>query len=664
MPGKRKSDDMDSPEPQEKLSKKAKLKLARERAARFAKRDKEKIEKRKGKKNSPAKSKVGHQTKSQQKQVEESYDETMTTTSGAKKSPKKKPTLTERKKIAMENAKNFAARDKAGLESRKNPPRNFDAARKQKPEAEAAEDASPMEGVEYTQPPRTQNNFSTVIDPTKVEAYEKLRQMQCAMLQQQQVVAQQLTQDATAALTQQPGIPSVDVAVPLQSTASRETVPPPSLPPDRSTFEGKHHNSLSLQRDTDNSYDFEDVNEKDIPPPPPALMAQVSQQVLLNVQNEGIDDVDPISSESNKQKEENEFQDTADCSNGVHKCVEETKGKSGWISKLTSVAVVGVAIVSVSIMLPTSLIEDSRSMEDLATPKIIPCFFDSGSEYDGCPDDSGGMECPEGGICQGGKLVDCVNNLLDVSEEGDKCILGEEYIVMKTAIMNQLVNHASQICDQSATPSFKYAMLQKDQPDIPEDETEDLIDALTNEGFVVHEREGLYVGLPEGFEVTLPMYCVLGNAGQWVLQEVGLLILGFLRFAFFNFYGFVLAYPKLSALNTAILGCFIWYRRRRAAKMKLQEDISRTREIAYRTLEESCGVQHCAIHIRDEIAMALYPNSKTLRLHLQKTVWPKIVDDVKRDTRVRKFQTFSKTGLTRDMWQWTAASKTPNQTSD
>jgi len=41
---------MSSAEPQKKLSKKAKLKLARERAAQFAQRDKEKIENRRGKK--------------------------------------------------------------------------------------------------------------------------------------------------------------------------------------------------------------------------------------------------------------------------------------------------------------------------------------------------------------------------------------------------------------------------------------------------------------------------------------------------------------------------------------------------------------------------------------------------------------------------------------
>jgi hypothetical protein len=34
---------------------------------------------------------------------------------------------------------------------------------------------------------------------------------------------------------------------------------------------------------------------------------------------------------------------------------------------------------------------------------------------------------------------------------------------------------------------------------------------------------------------------------------------------------------------------------------------------------------------------------------------------VKRDTRVRKFQTFNKDGKTRDMWQWTAAKKTPSK---
>lgn len=72
-------------------------------------------------------------------------------------------------------------------------------------------------------------------------------------------------------------------------------------------------------------------------------------------------------------------------------------------------------------------------------------------------------------------------------------------------------------------------------------------------------------------------------------------------------------------------------------------------------------MEHWAIHIRDEIALALYPDSKKLRLELQKRVWPKIVDDLKRDTRIRKCQKVNEDGKVWDKWQWTAAAKTPSQ---
>ena len=83
MSGKRKANDMSSAEPKEKLSKKAKLKQARERAAQFAQRDKERIESRKAK--SP---KAKAQTKLAKNEVEEKPVVTMTGTAMAKKSPK------------------------------------------------------------------------------------------------------------------------------------------------------------------------------------------------------------------------------------------------------------------------------------------------------------------------------------------------------------------------------------------------------------------------------------------------------------------------------------------------------------------------------------------------------------------------------------------------
>lgn len=553
-------------------SKKERLQAARERAAQFAERDKEKLER---KRKSNADSKASPRKKAKTSKIEESPAKQ--TAAMAKKSPKNKSTPAERKKIARENAKAFAERDRVGLKSRKKTD-NSNAA---------------------------SSTFGAVIDPNQVAAYEEQAQVQFVAM--------------------------------MQTDQQR------------------------LQKGKNGSNDDSDEEiDEEVMPAPPKLMAQVSQQVLWNAQNEGI-------VEDSEQKEWEEDHVISSDNTGVSHTdpsIEtvanaQVNNSQAWrFAKRTLVITFVIAAFSSIIMLPMPSAENMVAPEDTEAPKESFCYFNSNPDHEkGCSENISGMQCPEGAECHGGKVITCRNVFQDVSDNGDKCVLREEHLVMKAALMDQLVSHTSQICETSSKPSFKYITLQKGQPDILEDENEDLAKALSDEGFVIYERDVLYVGLPEGFKVNLPIYCFLGNIGQWILQEIGLLLLGILRFSTSNLLGFVTTYPKLSVLILCLLFVIMKFRKYRATKKKRQNDTTRMRDIAYKTLEESGGIEHCAVHIRDEIAMALYPNSKKSRLELQKHIWPKIVDDIKRDTRVRKFQTFNKDGNTREMWQWTAARK-------
>ncbi len=594
MPGKRKVDDMSVSEPQEKLSKKAKLKLARERAAEFAKRDKERLQAKKAGKAPTLKSSSTPKASSTPKNV-------ATTPTSTIKSPKM--SNSERKKIAKQNAKEFAARDKATLAKKK------------------AAASSPFYKSESPKPPPVNQNLGAVIDPSQVQAYEQMRQVQ-QVAQQQQVIAQQQTLNRT----------------------------------------------ISVQSDD------EEDNEDDIPPPPPALMAQVSTQVLLNARKatvvdsedeaENAEEIEPLVS--------NEISDIPkpEPIREMEPPVDETKPKSGWLSKvfyLTVIAAVGIGFVTLDVpSMDLSSIElpsfELPSIDFLISPdedvlEEIPCYLD---EYaTGCA--NGGVPCPSCGVCEGGKLIHCRNSFQEVSDRGDKCELGEDNVRMKHVLIDALVELSMTICDQSFRPLFPYNELQQAHPEILPQESQDLIEALKIEGFGVREMDNLLVGLPEDFKMSLPLYCTLGNIGQWLLQEVGLLLLGILKFVATNFIGFVSSYPKQSGVMLVLFIVINKIRSYLAHRKKIQKDIIQTRKIAYKTLEESAGVEHYATHIRDEIAMALYPDSKKLRLEMQKKVWPKIVDDIKRDTRVRKFQKMNRDGRTRDMWQWTAASKPSTQ---
>ena len=621
MSGKRKANEMSPSEPQEKLSKKAKLKQARERAAQFAQRDKEKIQSQRAKKYGTASPKAGAQKKAPKNGGKDKAVGTIVGTPMAKKKTLgKKLTLSERKKIASENAKEFAARDRAGLKSKKM------ATAAASPSAMEVDDNEylPSNAVHPSPVPETlpnHQNFGAAIDPSQVEAFEQMRRMQ-------------------------------------QSARTLPRISPMNM-------------AISSQ-----SNEIEEINEEDdMPPPPPALMAQVSTQVLLNAQKERLDDSNAVSTEERQTEEEMDqliANDNIDAPkpesiDGNDQVLEEKKPRARWLPRIAAMIIAAVILVpaivisSMILMLPVPPTESVSSPDDKVIPEEPICYFNSDSEYqEGCSNSSG-VHCPKGGVCEGGKLVDCDNIFQDMSDKGDKCVLGENYIPMKDTLMNLLVSHASEICDHTSKPSFKYTMLQKDQPMILEDESDGLVEALKDEGFVIYERDGLYVGLPEGFKLSMPLYCFLGNIAQWLLQEVGLLLLGILRFTISNLSGFVSTYPLPAGVIFFILFSFLKIRNYLAAKKKRQEDIVQIRQIAYKTLAESCGVEHCATHIRDEIAMTLHPDSKKLRLTMQRNVWPKIVDDVKRDTRVRKFQTLNKDGKTREMWQWTAASKASSQ---
>ena len=68
---------------------------------------------------------------------------------------------------------------------------------------------------------------------------------------------------------------------------------------------------------------------------------------------------------------------------------------------------------------------------------------------------------------------------------------------------------------------------------------------------------------------------------------------------------------------------------------------------------------HIVLHIRDGIAMQLYPHSRKERQSLINEIWPKIVNMVQYDTRVRKTKKMVD-GKPRDVWQWVAV-ETPVQ---
>mmetsp|Transcript_854 Transcript_854/g.1813 ORF Transcript_854/g.1813 Transcript_854/m.1813 type:complete len:742 (-) Transcript_854:207-2432(-) len=740
MPGKRKADEMGaSDKTEEKPSKAARLKAARERAAQYAKRDKELLDKVKAKNSSTT-----------------AASKTTTSSATATKPASKALSNAERKRLAREKAKEFAARDMAKLESKnmastaaiepkkqqkaketKKPRKS--SAKLRKPAAPASSPVAaapnptipmapalvyhapeqqedlpsdvPMEVPEETQREVPEDyNQNIAQNHNEMRLQQMIQQQQMLQMEEPQLLVQRtqylralarrqqqqkkqhrqeamrqlmLQHQQQLQLNQPANLSNLgqSVTTPQQEQVSNHPVermesPPETVAPQVAT------EKIGVQPLPSASVPVkkEPSNGEEICPPPtePLTQAQVSEMVLLNARKDTEKNYSSSEQEDyQEEKNDEEGTETPQVINpeAVHSAVEiekdpdpvdvvveshsvpqELKHGRGWLQVSAAIIVAIGAMVSIHVF--PELFTNKLLSPDNDLIGSTLCFFNIESEVDGiCSDGNNAAACPVGGLCKGGKLIGCENTFQDVSDKGDECVWAEEYLPMKIAITDQLVSHTSQICDRSSKPRFKYAMLQAGNAAIPEEETLDLIEALIDDGFIVDDKDGLYLGLPEGFDVRLPVHCTLGNIGQWFLEKVGLLILGL----FGSVCSFVWAYKKLSLIIATLIFCGRKYRRHVASKARRQEDIKRTRALTYKTLEDSPGVEHWAIHIRDEIALALYPDSKKLRLELQKRVWPKIVDDVKRDTRIRKFQKVNEDGKVWEKWQWTAATKTPSQ---
>jgi hypothetical protein len=633
---KRKADeiaDADAPEPKTKLTKKERVAAARANIQQFAERDKAKVEAAKANKVNPDDDNdaVIAQPKTKKKKIE----------------PSSSSSSKEQKKMEMkESAKKFAARDKANLK--------------------AAKAASPVPkkappAAASTQPVAAAQNFGG-IDPMLLAQYQqeqeqlRLQQQEQLRLQQQEQLREQLRLDQQSRLQEQHGQ--------QQNTSRLCNLLSPSGGQNaaHATTAGLATSVTTTMPVASNN---DDDDDDDYVPPPPALMQQISMQVLLNERAlpDGNDDDDNVFLEDDDVQERSPV---ADNHTGIQDPpIDLQKQKAGWISwGQVFFLILIVSIISLVANIPDSPTPSIKEVESNAIVNDSQCFLDSEvpdidpeseDEYiASCSGRNDGVTCPSGGVCEGGKLIDCRNMFQDVSKKGDRCILSEKYLSMGMTITNELVNHASRNCNKYPEP-IKYDMLKNEHPDILVEESQELIDALEGHGYQIYKKDdGLYLELPEKFNLNLPGYCQLGDAGHWLLENVGLFLWNIMNIVLANFWGLVTNYPMLAGPGLFVFLCVLTYRKRRAKKEQREIDIVKLRKMTYDTLKAGSNTSHIVLHIRDEIAHTIHPISRKQRQVLITEIWPKIVNVVKYDTRVRKTKRVVD-GNTRDVWQWVAA---------
>mmetsp|Transcript_37619 Transcript_37619/g.42414 ORF Transcript_37619/g.42414 Transcript_37619/m.42414 type:complete len:584 (-) Transcript_37619:322-2073(-) len=368
--------------------------------------------------------------------------------------------------------------------------------------------------------------------------------------------------------------------------------------------------------------------------PPPTLQAQISQQVLVNARDFDDDnksDEDVLLNDDN-QEESSAVDNNVEIINPpMHDNgneLELQKHKPNYRFLISMI----VLLIIICICYTAPAFDEGEKISSIVVNKH-QCFLKN--------------------------LADCPNKFQDLSDKEDQCILINKYSLMVTTITNHLVNHASKSCNKVAE-TIEYAMLKREHSEILVEESPELIDAMKCEGYRISgEGDSLYLGLPENFNLNLPFYCKLGDTAHSILETIGSLLLNIISIIVINYWGFLKNYPKLSGSGLFGFGVFLVTRKRRVKREQRERKIDQVRGETDNVLKGNPAVGHIVLHIRDEIAMQLYPHSRKERQSLINEIWPKIVNIVQYDTRVRKTKRMVD-GKPRDVWQWVAV-ETPVQ---
>jgi hypothetical protein len=291
----------------------------------------------------------------------------------------------------------------------------------------------------------------------------------------------------------------------------------------------------------------------------------------------------------------------------------------------------------------------------------LSCFFSSsGDEYD-CPDGNG-KPCPPGALCEFGELKKCPW-FQDINATSGGCDLIAGYRdEMVTPLEKDLIRHYKehQSCDEENVPLFPYAVLKEKNPNLY-GESASVAEILMSEGFAVEwSEDGLKVGLPEAKRPGTPFSCFASKSVKWALGAIGTLMWDAACLTFFGAFSIASAYPMAMFIGFLVVAFLTWLSKRRNYARQLKLDTANVRQLAYEILQGSPQNVHVVLHVRDEIVLSLYPESRKDRDNLIHKVWPKVTHDLKQDNRVRKSRKLIDGNL-RDCWQWAAA--TPSNSS-
>lgn len=299
--------------------------------------------------------------------------------------------------------------------------------------------------------------------------------------------------------------------------------------------------------------------------------------------------------------------------------------------------------------------------------------------------------CPKGAWCSGGALERCNRDgrHLEVSAAGDQCVLSAASNATIQEFEKKLTEwtvedgctregcaYTAKRMNGDGIPLFYYTQLVGEFEDIEWDmkllevaNAARFAETGKHVFFTMRENDNHLIGLHPDQYVPLPFSCVLKRGTLYLVaafaMSVWLIFRTVVAWLFDIVKDLFFTFPLVSTMVSLVglLGLWAVYaiRSGQRNKQQLLNDVVDCRDKVYRILADR--QEHQTIHIRDQISFLVCPTSKGGRKRIQSTVWPRVVGDIRQDTRIHKrvVATVVQAGAgagseRREYWKWVDAS--------
>ena len=341
----------------------------------------------------------------------------------------------------------------------------------------------------------------------------------------------------------------------------------------------------------------------------------------------------------------------------------------------------------------------SNGKASFTSHNTTPCFYNHGfggenEEMDITCDEP--LDCPEYARCEGGKVVDCLEEDISwsggfyvPSEKGDQCVVSpsalEGMMNLHSALTELTIEY---VCRSSIGfgPVCRVPpkdLLEKESiffevtsvasiAELTVDQLDTLLEKMKSNDIVeqteLKENELVgYIGMSEDYvnkNLPISSYCWLRIVAWDLVRVVAAFLYGILLLILNSVWTIAVANPLPALVVGVITYGFLWIRNKRSRVSRLRKEASEIQNLAYNKLVMDCneGEGYASLHLRDEIAHELHPEPCPARQRFNSLVWLRVAALIRADNRVTKTRK-SIGGKSLEWFEWASDSSRKSRRS-